>query len=124
MRQSDRYFAQKCLISQQKTLIFRLSGKIGVLYFPRHNQYDCALPMPKSAEKEPKNFEAAMAELDLLVEKMEAGQLPLEESLAAYQRGTELLKYCEKVLSDAEQRIQQLAPAANGEAAKLEDFSE
>jgi exodeoxyribonuclease VII small subunit len=80
--------------------------------------------MPKVVEKEPKNFESAMTELDQLVEKMEAAQLPLEESLAAYQRGTELLKYCEKVLSDAEQRIQQLAPATNGEAAKLEDFSE
>lgn len=94
------------------------------LNFPCDNPRDCDNPMPKTVEKEPKNFEAAMAELDALVEKMEAGQLPLEESLAAYQRGTELLKYCEKVLGDAEQRIQQLAPAANGEAAKLEDFSE
>ncbi|MEI6738116.1 MAG: exodeoxyribonuclease VII small subunit, partial [Pseudomonadota bacterium] len=64
-----------------------------------------------------------MAELDVLVEKMEAGQLPLEESLAAYQRGTELLKYCEKILGDAEQRIQILTSAA-GEPQKLEDFKE
>lgn len=73
--------------------------------------------MPKSSEKEPKNFEAAMAELDLLVEKMEAGQLPLEESLAAYQRGTELLRYCERVLTDAEQRIQVVMPTADGAGA-------
>jgi exodeoxyribonuclease VII small subunit len=59
-----------------------------------------------SEPKEPKNFETAMAELDLLVEKMETGDLALEESLAAYQRGAELLKYCEKVLADAQQRIQ------------------
>ena len=56
----------------------------------------------------PKNFEAAMAELDQLVEKMESGQLPLEESLSAYQRGTELLKFCEGVLKDAEQKIKVL----------------
>ncbi len=79
--------------------------------------------MPKTTEKEPKNFESAMAELDVLVEKMEAGQLPLEESLAAYQRGSELLRYCEKVLADAEQRIQVLAPTADG-SGTLKDFEE
>ncbi len=61
-----------------------------------------------SEHKEPKNFEAAMAELDALVEKMEVGDLALEESLAAYQRGAELLKYCERVLADAQQRVQVL----------------
>ena len=65
-----------------------------------------------------------MAELDVLVEKMEAGQLPLEESLAAYQRGTELLRYCEKVLADAEQRIQVLTSSTDGAPAALRDFDE
>ena len=65
-----------------------------------------------------------MAELNILVEKMEAGQLPLEESITAYQRGTDLLKYCEKILGEAEQRIQILAPATAGEVAKLEEFKE
>lgn len=64
--------------------------------------------MAKTTVAEPKNFEAAMAELDALVEKMENGELALEESLSAYQRGTELLKYCERVLADAQQRIQVL----------------
>ena len=64
--------------------------------------------MAKTTVAEPKNFEAAMAELDTLVEKMENGELALEESLSAYQRGTELLKYCERVLADAQQRIQVL----------------
>ncbi len=56
----------------------------------------------------PKTFEAALAELDELVEKMENGQLPLEESLSAYQRGTELLKFCDTVLKEAEQKIKVL----------------
>ena len=60
------------------------------------------------APKEPANFEAAMAELEALVERMDTGQLPLEESLQAYQRGAVLLKYCEKILSDAEQRVKVL----------------
>lgn len=66
------------------------------------------LVMVKNPAPAPKNFESALAELDQLVEKMESGQLPLEESLSAYQRGTELLKFCESVLKDAEQKIKVL----------------
>lgn len=64
--------------------------------------------MAKAAAAAPKDFESALAELDQLVEKMESGQLPLEESLSAYQRGAELLKFCEGVLKDAEQKIKVL----------------
>lgn len=74
--------------------------------------------MAKTSPQTPKTFEAAIAELDQLVEKMESGQLPLEESLSAYQRGTELLKFCEGVLKDAEQKIKVL------DAGELKDFSE
>lgn len=59
-----------------------------------------------------------MAELDQLVEKMEAGSLPLEESLSAYQRGAELIRYCEKVLANAQQRIQVLDGGELKDAAK------
>ena len=72
--------------------------------------------MPKSPPSAPQTFEAAIAELDELVEKMESGQLPLEESLVAYQRGTALLKYCEGVLKDAEQKIKVL------DGGELKDF--
>ena len=50
-------------------------------------------------------FEKALEELEALVARMEDGKLPLEESLAAYQRGAELIKYCESKLADAQQRI-------------------
>jgi exodeoxyribonuclease VII small subunit len=50
-------------------------------------------------------FEKALEELEALVARMEDGKLPLEESLAAYQRGAELIKYCESKLSDAQARI-------------------
>jgi exodeoxyribonuclease VII small subunit len=50
-------------------------------------------------------FEKALEELDALVARMEDGKLPLEESLAAYQRGAELIKFCESKLSDAQARI-------------------
>lgn len=50
-------------------------------------------------------FERALEELEALVERMEDGKLPLEESLAAYQRGAELIKFCETRLTDAQARI-------------------
>ncbi len=50
-------------------------------------------------------FEQALAELEAIVARMEDGKLPLEESLAAYQRGAELLRFCESKLSDAHARI-------------------
>jgi exodeoxyribonuclease VII small subunit len=50
-------------------------------------------------------FEKALEELESLVARMEEGKLPLEESLTAYQRGAELIKYCESKLSDAQARI-------------------
>ena len=50
-------------------------------------------------------FEKAFEELEAIVARMEDGRLPLEESLAAYQRGTELIKFCEGKLSQAQARI-------------------
>ena len=50
-------------------------------------------------------FEKALEELEALVGRMEDGKLPLEESLAAYQRGAELIKFCESKLSAAQARI-------------------
>ena len=51
-------------------------------------------------------FEAASDELDALVERMEAGQLPLEDSILAYQRGVALVAHCEKLLTAANARVQ------------------
>ena len=53
-------------------------------------------------------FESALTELERIVENMEAGNLSLEDSIAAYRRGSELLKHCQQQLSDAEQKIQVL----------------
>jgi exodeoxyribonuclease VII small subunit len=53
----------------------------------------------------PTSFENAMAELAELVSQMEAGQLPLEASVTAYQRGSELIKYCAAQLEKVEQQV-------------------
>ena len=53
----------------------------------------------------PADFESAMTELEEIVERMEGGELTLEESLAAHKRGLELSKYCQTVLAQAQQQV-------------------
>jgi exodeoxyribonuclease VII small subunit len=62
-------------------------------------------------------FESAMAELEKIVADMEAGKLTLEDSLAAYKRGAELLSFCRSKLEDAQQQVRVL------EDGVLKDFS-
>lgn len=57
-------------------------------------------------------FEAALAELEQIVQSMEGGRLPLEDALEAYRRGAELLKHCQQQLGDAEHKIQVLENGA------------
>lgn len=56
----------------------------------------------------PASFEQAMAELEQLVAQMEAGELPLEASVAAYKRGSELVKYCAGQLEKVENQVKVL----------------
>tara|TARA_S200000501_G_C20807390_1_gene736799 strand:+ start:50 stop:301 length:252 start_codon:yes stop_codon:yes gene_type:complete len=58
-----------------------------------------------SQKKEKVTFEEAMAELESIVHKMETGNLPLEDSVTAYQRGTELVKYCALQLENIENQV-------------------
>jgi exodeoxyribonuclease VII small subunit len=53
-----------------------------------------------------KDFEAAIAELDAIVKKLEEGDLPLEQSLALYERGVQLSRFCHARLEEAERRIE------------------
>ncbi len=62
--------------------------------------------------KEP-TFEQLYAELEATVDKLEQGNLPLEESLALYERGMQLARQCSAQLDRAELRLVELAPAAN-----------
>lgn len=57
---------------------------------------------------QPASFEEAMAELDQLVAQMEAGELPLEASVAAYKRGSELVKYCAMQLDKIDNQVKVL----------------
>ena len=51
------------------------------------------------------SFEAALGELETIVKKLEEGQVPLEESINIYSRGTTLKRYCEQKLAAAQARV-------------------
>jgi exodeoxyribonuclease VII small subunit len=53
-----------------------------------------------------KDYEAAVAELDTIVKKLEEGDLPLESSLQLYERGVHLARFCHARLEEAERRIE------------------
>ncbi len=73
------------------------------------------------AEPEPLDLEAALAELERLVERMESGELSLEESLRSFERGIQLTRRCQEALRAAEQKVQILLER-EGEVV-TEDFS-
>jgi exodeoxyribonuclease VII small subunit len=80
--------------------------------------------MKSASPKPPASFEAALQELERLVQTLESGGIPLEDSLKSYERGMALLKHCQETLAQAEQKIRILdggtlndfsVPAANAE---------
>lgn len=67
---------------------------------------------PSDAAINAMSFEQALAELTQLVEKLESGQLSLEDSVAAFETGVKLSRRCEALLDSAEQRLQTLSDVA------------
>ncbi len=61
------------------------------------------------------DFEAALAELEAIVQRLEQGEIPLEESLRQYERGVALTRGCQQALQQAEEKIRVLAKGAGGE---------
>ncbi len=78
--------------------------------------------MTSDPAKSPPSFEQALAELESLVDILERGELTLDESLAAFERGIGLTRACQKALDEAEQKVQTLTGKIADEA--LEPFDE
>ena len=66
------------------------------------------------------SFEKAMDELELIVARLEGGKVPLEESVAIYERGEALKRRCEELLRQAEARVEKITLDASGKAAGTE----
>ena len=58
--------------------------------------------------RSPESFESAMGQLETLVSKMESGDLSLEESLKAFEKGVNLTRFCQDQLKKAELKVQEL----------------
>ena len=61
------------------------------------------------------SFEQAMAELESVVDKLERGDVPLEDSIKLYERGAELKAHCAKKLAEAEEKVAQISTDAQGQ---------
>lgn len=80
--------------------------------------------MPKSTPATPPaaetvDFEKSMTELEALVERLEHGDLPLEESLRAFERGVELTRGCQQALRQAEQKVELLLARPDGTSERV-----
>lgn len=76
-----------------------------------------------SASRKPRNFEKALAELETLVERLENGELSLEESLRTFEAGVRLTRECQQALTQARQRVQLLTAGDDG-APRTEPFGD
>jgi exodeoxyribonuclease VII small subunit len=61
-----------------------------------------------------KKFEVALEELESVVEQLESGDLSLEDSLAAFEKGIRLVKYCNQKLNEVERRVEVLVKDKDG----------
>lgn len=81
------------------------------------------MPDPKTPPVPPElpDFERALAELESLVERLERGDLPLEEALKTFERGVELTRHCQTSLKAAQQKVEILLK--RGGQTAIETFS-
>jgi exodeoxyribonuclease VII small subunit len=79
-------------------------------------------PNTDSARAEAPSFEDALGELEGIVAAMDAGKMPLQDALDAYQRGAALLRQCQDTLNAAEQQIRVLDTHGSGQGSGLRDF--
>ncbi|MBI1335583.1 MAG: exodeoxyribonuclease VII small subunit [Phycisphaera sp.] len=73
-----------------------------------------------AAKKEP-TFEQSLEELETIIDKVESGEIELEEALGFYEKGMKLVAHCRGVLDRAEKKIKELAAGSSGQAADIAD---
>ncbi len=68
-------------------------------------------------------FEEALAALEQVVSQLEGGQVPLEQSIALYERGDALKKHCEAKLGEAELKVEKIVAGDDGDAPGTAPFN-
>jgi exodeoxyribonuclease VII small subunit len=69
------------------------------------------------------SFEEALAALEQVVSQLEGGQVPLEQSIALYERGDALKKHCEAKLGEAELKVEKIVAGDDGAVARTAPFN-
>jgi exodeoxyribonuclease VII small subunit len=69
------------------------------------------------------SFEEALAALEQVVSQLEGGQVPLEQSIALYERGDALKKHCEAKLGEAELKVEKIVAGNDGDATGTAPFN-
>ena len=73
--------------------------------------------------KDGKNFEKRLTDLEEIVSKLESGEIPLEESLVQFEKGTDILKELTRILEEAERKVEILTRDMSG-SLMIEPFEE
>ena len=79
-------------------------------------------PVVKHTDIREMSFERALKELESIVERLEKGAVELEESIAIYERGEALKEHCDRLLKQAEARVEKLTLGSNGTPTGAEPF--
>jgi exodeoxyribonuclease VII small subunit len=79
-------------------------------------------PVVKHTDIRELSFERALKELESIVERLEKGAVELEESIAIYERGEALREHCDRLLKQAEARVEKLTLGPNGTPTGAEPF--
>lgn len=75
---------------------------------PKSAAPDTATAVTASTDAGPADFERSLTELESIVEQLEQGDLPLDESLRQFERGVQLTRVCQGALKQAEQKVEVL----------------
>jgi exodeoxyribonuclease VII small subunit len=99
-------------------------GKLRAFLFP--SIHTVALTVTKKAkdskDTETPDLEKSLAELEQIVEKLEAGDLTLDESLKQFERGVQLTRQCQTALRTAEQKVEILLKKSGADNFEVEPF--
>src|SRR3982751_262830 len=87
---------------------------------PRHNRLSFLLIRAQMSDPintsdiPARSFEDALAELEQIVRRLEAGQVKLDDAILCYERGTQLKRHCEQKLNEAQHRVDRIVVGADG----------
>lgn len=81
------------------------------------------MPKAKTTPVDSLSFEAALAELEVIVKQLETGDVELEKSIEIYERGAALKSHCESKLKSAELKVEQIVQGAAGITTEPAEFN-